>query len=332
MHSVDVILPFHRDDGFLRIAINSILASQGVSVRILLIDDRVDSKPIPDLEHIIVSRTGGSGYATAINSAKPHLESEFVSLMNSDDWSSPTRLIKQITALKASRKNLSTCSLIKFRNSRIKPALLGDIAPLEYDPKVLILGAYGANATWVAERDTWIKHIFFEDSSISDWLTAMKIFPQLDIIHVNENLYWYRQHVDQITNSNSQQQATFHDLLDEASKIAKQLDLFDEEFEMNFRITALPYSLTVEPSKSQLLHAWRYLISLNALGIEGADNLILRRRFFVAVKLIQVRYLDFGTLNALITGGFDLLKSLVTSVVQQPPKILRDSDVVMGVK
>lgn len=327
-----MILPFHRDDGYLRIAIDSILASQGVSVRLLLIDDRVNSSPIPDLEHYIVSRTGGSGYAAAINSAKPHLESDFVSLMNSDDWSSTTRLIKQITALKVSRKNLSTCSLVKFRKSHIRPALLGNFGPPEYDPNVLILGAYGANATWVAERNTWIKHISFEESSISDWLTAMKIFPQLDIIHVNEDLYWYRQHVDQITNSNSQQQAAFRDLLDEASKTAKQLGVFDEGFEMNFQITAVPYSLTVIPSKLQLLSAWRYLDSLNAASISGAENLILRRRFFVAIKLMRVRYLNFSTLRVLIIGGIDLVKSLVASVAQQPPKILRDSDVVMGVK
>jgi glycosyltransferase involved in cell wall biosynthesis len=332
VHSVDVVLPFHRDDEFLRIAINSILASEDVLVRVLLVDDRVDAKPIPDLEQYIVCRTGGSGYATAINSVKDYLKSEFVSLMNSDDWSSPTRLVKQINALKDSDKTLSVCSPIKFRKSHIKPALLGAFTPVEYDSNVLILGAYGANATWLAHRETWIREISFEKSSISDWLTAMKVFPLLEIVHVNEDLYWYRQHFDQITNSNSQQHLAFRDLLNEAARIAKLLNVFDENFELNFQITAAPYSITGKPSKIQLLNAWRYLRCINDVGISGVENLLLRRRFFIALSLIRMAYLDFDTFRVLVVGGLDILKSLMVSIFQLPPKTLRVADASIGVR
>ena len=324
VYTVDVILPFHRNDSYLRVAINSILASRDVTVRLLLIDDRKDRSVIPDLDPYIIHRTGGLGYAAALNSAVPYLESDFVALMNSDDWSNPSRLIKQISALENSQENFSICSLIKFKNSHLRPALLGEFDCQEYDSRVLLLGAYGANATWLARRKTWVTSIYFENSSVSDWLSAMKIFPGLKIISVNEKLYWYRQHTSQITKSAIQQSESFGDLLYEASKIAKKTDTYDENFEMNFRITAAPYSLSTRPSRVDLLASWRYLEKIDGLDVLGTKNLILRRRFIVAIQLAQSGYFNFCIIRSIIIGAIDLTVSGFSLIFHRPPRKLRE--------
>jgi glycosyltransferase involved in cell wall biosynthesis len=222
---VDVILPFHRDDEFLRVAVDSILASQNVIVRLLLIDDRKIPIAISDLDCYIKVHTEGAGYAEAINSALPHLQSEYVALMNSDDWSSPDRLHKQILSLEKFDAELSICSLKKFEKNHVLPALLGEIETEILDSNILLLGAYGANATWLATSKVWKESVRFEKSNVSDWLTAMKMFNRFRTAYLNENLYWYRKHPNQITSSDFQKRNAHRDLLDEASKLAKNLHI-----------------------------------------------------------------------------------------------------------
>lgn len=325
VHTVDVILPFHRDDLFLRIAINSVLKSTNVAVRLILIDDRKESTPIVDLDSRITLRTGGVGYAAALNSALPFLQSDYVALMNSDDWSSPERLVKQISALNRSGKSFSICALKKFKGSRIVPALLGEFQGDSFDPRVLLLGAYGANATWLSTREAWIENVNFEDSLISDWLSSFMFLEKLAPIYVNENLYWYRQHATQTTSTESQQRESFRELLDEASLLAETLNVLDKDFEMNFRITAAPYSLVCLPERSELIAAWKYLGLLERLRITGAENLVLRRRFFVSLKLLQRGYLRFDTLTALLIGSIEIVSSVIRESLTRIPSELKNA-------
>ncbi len=319
-----MILPFHRDDHFLRIAIKSILESEGVSVRLLLIDDRRNFSLIPDLDSHIVHRTGGLGYAGALNSAKPYLESEFVALMNSDDWSSPDRLVKQITELERREGDIAICSLAKFKSSRMIPALLGEYKSHDFDCRVLLLGAYGADATWLTRRDTWKSSFHFEESLVSDWLSAMKILPKLKVVSVDEKLYWYRQHTNQVTKMSIQQNEAFMDLLIEAAEIAKPAGLFDENFDMNFQITAAPYSLKTQPSKKDFLAAWKYLQVLESISIPGTSNLISRRKFLVAIRLAHSGYLNFSTVKSILAGALEIIYSTMKLLCQRPPRLLKE--------
>lgn len=326
MQTVDVILPFHRDDLFLRIAINSVLGSREVNVRLILIDDRPHPTPIFDLDPHISLQTGGVGYAKALNSALPLLNSDYVALMNSDDWSSPDRFIKQIGAIERSGKDFAICALKKFKGSRIAPALMGEQQGDVYDPRVLLLGAYGANATWLSTRRAWIENVKFDESDISDWLSSFKILPKVSPVFVNEYLYWYRQHDKQTTNSESQRKNSFRDLLVQASNLANELNLFDEHFEMNFRITAAPYSLSGLPERWELLSAWTYLKSIRELQIPGAENLLIRRRFLLAFKLVQRLYLRLDIFAALLVGFIELMSSVVGERLTLIPEGLRSSN------
>jgi hypothetical protein len=243
--------------------------------------------------------------------------------MNSDDWSSPDRFIKQISALERSGGDFSICALKKFKGFRISHALLGELHGDHYDPRVLLLGAYGANATWLSTRKAWIEKVKFEESDISDWLSSFRILPIVSPLYVNENLYWYRQHDEQTTNLESQRRESFRDLLIQASSLANALNLFDENFEMNFRVTAAPYSLNRLPGKLELISAWTYLKSVRELEIAGAENLLIRRRFLVAVKLLRRSYLRFDTLAALLLGAIELGTSIVGDIFTPIPQELR---------
>jgi hypothetical protein len=255
----------------------------------------------------------------------PYLESEFVALMNSDDWSSPDRLFKQINELDRREGDIAICSLVKFKDSRLIPAFLGEFKSHEFDPRVLLLGAYGADATWLTKRDTWVACFHFEESLVSDWLSAMKILPKLRVVSVNEKLYWYRQHTNQVTKMSVQQNDAFMDLLLQAAEIAKPAGLFDEDFDMNFQITAAPYSLLTRPSKNEFLAAWKYLQVLETISISGTANLILRRKFLVAIRLAQAGYLNLGTARSILTGTLELIYSTLTLIFQRAPRLLRES-------
>ena len=317
-----MILPFHRDDIFLREAIRSVLSNKGVSVRLLLVDDRINPEFIPDLDAKIMLRTGGLGYAGAINSAKKLITSDYVALMNSDDWCAPDRFLRQINALSLSGCDLAICGMKKFKDKRLVTSMLGEIVGEEYDSRLLILGAYGANATWLSTKKTWMRFVHFEDSSISDWLSGLTFFSKINVVLVNQTLYWYRQHSLQITNELSQKTRGFHEIIDQASGIAVKLKIFDENFESNFRITAAPYSLSKNPDRGSLKNAWEYLKKIENANLPGASIILKRRKLYVSLRLLKLGYFNGETLLAMMNGGVELIFRFLIDRVGRVPKDL----------
>ena len=107
---VDVILPFNKLDDYLLPAIKSVFASLGVQVRLILVDDRLDSSDsIPDLpgQNIVILRTAERGYGNAISVGLREVSSEFFALMNADDLVHPNRLNHQIRDLVKTNSELS---------------------------------------------------------------------------------------------------------------------------------------------------------------------------------------------------------------------------------
>lgn len=325
MHTVDVILPFHRNDEYLRIAIDSALSSKDVEVRLLLIDDRKIWEPIQDLDAYVTCRTGGIGYAGAINSARKHLQSNYVALMNSDDWSDPERLKKQISAITFGESEFSICALKKFRGLKSLTANLGELTGDKYDPRSLILGAYGANATLLGTREAWLQEVFFFESDVSDWVTAFQLLPRIMPEFVNETLYWYRQHENQITNSSSHQIKSTEELLDHARLLALRMGIWDKDFDMNFKITATPYSLRKPPAKTELLTAWRYLDSIEELNIYGVKNLLRRRRLFLGLYLMKLGFINFKILGTVVGSSLEYVLKKLDDFYRGIPRLLESS-------
>ena len=200
MKSIDVIIPTHRNDSFLREALLSVKRSQNVSIRIILIDDRtLDDTLLPqELVDVIVKTPGGVGFENAINFASSVILSEFVAVMGSDDLVAPDKYIKQITQLEKLDANLSLCRLQKFGSQGTQPSMVGEILGKQYFSKILLVAPIGSNGSWVARRSWWKENVVFRVQD-SDWALGLRIMMDTSIAYIPESLYFYRMHPSQMT-------------------------------------------------------------------------------------------------------------------------------------
>jgi glycosyltransferase involved in cell wall biosynthesis len=201
---VDVILPFHRVDRFFFEAIESLSASQGVSMRVILVDDRVDQTESVDAifkslkDFTLVSTGGGKGYGTALKVGTQETSSDIIALFNSDDLVDPMRLALQVTSLTNSDISITRIERIRA-DSRRSRSIAGSQDSKIYHPAYLLLGSYGANASWCMRSEWWKKHSFFDHSESLDWRIALRAFPISKIEYLDIPLYYYRKHANQVT-------------------------------------------------------------------------------------------------------------------------------------
>ena len=80
------------------------------------------------------------------------------------------------------------------------PFLLGINTSKVYHPLFLILGSYGADATWLMRSDWWRQNAFFDGYDCLDWRIALASFPKSEVFYCDQTLYFYRVHSDQSTN------------------------------------------------------------------------------------------------------------------------------------
>jgi hypothetical protein len=206
---VDVLLPFHNLNSLLIDAINSVLDSQAITLRIVLINDTCEELTLDDLaisrhsgHELIITPPGfKSGYGKSLDRAKAWLDSEYVGLMNSDDLVDPTKFNKQIQQLSAGNFDISITQMkrIDVRN-RVSTSIFANSEPLEYSPFFLLLGSYGANATWTMRREIFCR-LELDTKACLDWRLALANFSNLNIAYLPEPLYFYRRHSSQTTNS-----------------------------------------------------------------------------------------------------------------------------------
>lgn len=204
---VEVILPFHRCDLFLRQAIESVSNSLNVKISLLLVDDRLSEEinVQSELESVLenvnyrIIRNHNHGYGRSLNLGLQEVRAEFVALMNSDDLISPHKFHRQITKLQETNSDIIICRLQKFFNGSFIPALAGIPDLGLYSSKLLLLGAYGADATLLGRWEIMNEFRFDESSKTCDWITAFTEFPKLEIVGLNEALYFYRSHENQLT-------------------------------------------------------------------------------------------------------------------------------------
>jgi hypothetical protein len=78
-------------------------------------------------------------------------------------------------------------------------SLMGDFKGSNYYTELLLLGAYGANATWAMHTDWWKKNSFFDSDHALDWRIALRAFPNSTISLINHPYYFYTRHKKQTT-------------------------------------------------------------------------------------------------------------------------------------
>jgi glycosyltransferase involved in cell wall biosynthesis len=210
---VDVIIPFHRNDRFLREAIASAHASVGVVPHLILVNDtheKITEETLGLTENDSLVISYEKGYLGALSTGINASTSPYVAFLDSDDLTDPLRLKKQINRLQIDGVDYVSGRLQKFkrfskRGTRVSP--LG-LLPNSSDPRLLLfIGAHGADSTIVANglsiRESWKIHASFS-SAVADygWLLSA-ICQGHTISHEDDAIYYYRSHQGQLSRANS---------------------------------------------------------------------------------------------------------------------------------
>jgi hypothetical protein len=319
---LDVLMPFHRFDDYLKQAIDSLSATKGVTFNTILIDDRIDktqdiSKLVSNLKKFeIVSTTGGTGYSNALKLGTSCITADCVALFNSDDLIDPTRLQKQIIKLNTAEISITDIVRINWNNSKSR-SVTGAIKSNYYDPAFLLLGAYGANASWCMRRAWWEENAFFDDQPCLDWRIALNAFGKSEISYIAEPLYLYRKHKKQITNNKVLSRESLKPVFELWNKLLETYGIKPLSYDI-FSIFAVPWNKTsnleiIETNNfvSQIIE---HISFTNSNILKDYDKLI-KRRLLLAIRQ------DIGTLDRLKlaksghTALFPMLKDVIISIV-----------------
>jgi hypothetical protein len=307
---LDVLLPFHKIDIYFQHAIDSLASTKGVSFNTILIDDRVDKSQdintlVADLKSFeIVKTTGGTGYANALKLGTSCITKDYVALFNSDDLIDPTRFKKQVKELDKVELCISKISRIKRDNSN-SSSIIGEIKSKQYDPVFLLLGAYGADASWCMRTEWWKRNAFFDNQDYLDWRIALKSFKKTTISYIPEPLYFYRKHKDQVTKNRLSDNNDLENTYTLWNVLAKSYGLSNFSFEI-FCIFAAPWK---NSSSYKILQIQEFL--------EKIDNNELIQNSSVAPyfkKLIKRRLILLMRNNGNILNKFWLLKEGLSEV------------------
>jgi glycosyltransferase involved in cell wall biosynthesis len=318
---IDVIFPIHREDRYLIEAINSMRASVGINLRLIVIDDRPDKKNNLDYvfkrfkNYELISTSGNTGYGNCLRIASTYLISEFTALMNSDDTVHPERFSRQIKMLDNSELSITRMNRIDD-NGRVRQSNLGDIVGSRYNPAFLILGAYGANATWCMRRDWWVKNALFDNEQCLDWRIALRSFPSTKITYSSIPLYNYRKHSNQITSHRNIPQRELDILYSSWSAFINTL-IAEEIPREIFNLLAVPWNaFPSRVDQSYFTHRKLILLKIKEYHPDIYRDflkLVMRRdisaitkrgSFLTKIKLIMKSYNEFVPL------GKDLLTNL----------------------
>jgi glycosyltransferase involved in cell wall biosynthesis len=221
---VSVILPFHREpDSLLENAISSVKDSLGINTELILVDDRINpmTKLLGFKESCNVT-SGGVGYASALNLGKSFVQSDYLALMNSDDLIHPRRLITQVRLIQSTGIAISLCGTKNIGSIFAHRNVLGSAPSTFYSKKLLLLGAYGANASLVG-LTKFFENRYWDDIDMSDWKFALENYPEeISQSSTSELLYFYRRHSGQVTKKERKMPSA---LIDCARKYSESLGL-----------------------------------------------------------------------------------------------------------
>jgi glycosyltransferase involved in cell wall biosynthesis len=285
---VDVLLPFHRNDSYLKKAFDSVCAQSGVRTRVILIDDRKDrsTRLVLSLrpQDEIISTKDSSGYGAALEIGSKVIESEFVALMNSDDVSLPTRFAKQLQYLNNAEVSIARIGRITSKG-RQTPSLTGAMTVKEYDVRFLLMGAYGANATWCSHRDWWRKNFFADSLPALDWRIALRSFPGSVIALVPSIEYLYRRHPQQVTQTSLGRD--IHSYIgQEWQGLSRRFQLPELSIDEELLLIDPKSQLNGTPNLDCLLR-WFAALQTSTRSQETRDNLrdiFARRLIFASIK------------------------------------------------
>jgi hypothetical protein len=315
---LDVLLPFHRVDRNFEEALISVSASEKISLRLILIDDRTDksqdlSKNLFGLENFqLVETGGGEGYGKALSIGSNFIINDAVAIMNSDDLVSPNRFWLQLKQLE--NKQLSIAGLQKINSlGRPKKSITGDLSSAIYDPLYLTLGAYGANASWCMQSSWWKTNSFFDADDCLDWRIALKSFHKTKLGFIADKLYFYRQHKSQFTANRNIDQRQISKIYGEWTNFCNELGIGGYSIDF-FSLIALPWVKAQEFSISELsefMQRTQQYLSDNNPTLARDFLQLLKRRLLLGMR----GNISLGIKSDLLRVGFSELPSLLQDIM-----------------
>jgi glycosyltransferase involved in cell wall biosynthesis len=280
---VEILLPFNKIDEYFLTAVKSVLASEDVSTKILLLDDRVDcSADLPKLPNgtYAILRTSTRGYGNAIAQGLGQIKSEFFALMNADDVIHPRRLINQILDLELKGADLSVGKIVKFNSSgKVITQRLGHLTKGHYTEPVLLLGAYGADASWCGRTEK-LKSWKISNELATDWITALEYFSNLNVVYSPKALYFYRQHESQMTKSEVFKDFSFQEIYQSWSLMNLEKGYRTLSID-SVKLIAGPWMVSNKSSKKSIREASAWLRKFNESTNKRYANLVYRRNAFL---------------------------------------------------
>ena len=208
---LSVILPFHSNNKLLEEAIYSCIKALPNNSELILLNTSQQKLILRGAAtNTYVIDVPRFKYIEALSVGISQAKGEFIALMNSDDLVVESRFDQQLSKIASDKADLIICGIQKFKgNGRKVYPLLGEIGGVNFRSEYLLLGSYGADATWLFNAK-WAKQVdlFSSDGDSSDWTTALRVFPESKVSYIPERLYLYRMHDGQITRKNPETHTT----------------------------------------------------------------------------------------------------------------------------
>ena len=323
---IDLLLPFHKLDKYFDEAISSLELVKRISINVILIDDRVDKSK--SLSHIknrlknyqIVETRGGIGYGLALEIGSKYIQSNAVALFNSDDLVHPDRFFKQLDELESSELNFT--KLQRFKGRFKSSSLIGEMNAKFYSPMYLLLGSYGANASWCMRSEWWRRNAFFDNENCLDWRIALSSFKDSKVSYLDEALYFYRKHNDQVTSNKYLSRKQLQPLYESWNYFAISFGMPSSSFE-NFSTLALPWNSSEKIDIQDLKFTVKEV--LNSVKSENpnlyADFLrLIQRRYILAIRQ---HYSYMQKIHLALNGSPQILNLSKDIIYQLPMKPFR---------
>jgi glycosyltransferase involved in cell wall biosynthesis len=202
MISLDVLFPVGNYHKYLSQAVESIRKSNGVSLRIIFIDNGLENLNLERYarKDDLVLRASVPGYANALNYAQEFSLnwSPYVAHMNSDDLVHEERFRKQIKLLEKTSAELCICKIQRINSKgTLKEGFYGSLDYQFWHPLALMFGSYGADASWTSTKEWWVRNGFRNADlhpDLVDLELALRKFPTTRIAVDSSPHYFYRSH------------------------------------------------------------------------------------------------------------------------------------------
>ena len=306
--AIDVILPFHVVNSYLREAIKSVERSTGVNARLILVNDTGSGSYLelytPSIQAIEVY-TDSPGYVSALAKGILSSSSDFIGFLDSDDITSPARFARQINHLLEDGADLST-GVLQTMNAKgkviPKRPILGKIPSPKNPRELFLLGSHGADSALVGRGDfirkEWKSHANFP-ASLADFGWFFSLPPTTKVVHTHDAIYFYRSHNLQISRTNrllmnwNEVYPTFLKHQDNNFNTLGELNL--HEFPPNV-VAALVFPSSMpkltSSQKKELFRARKTILkSLKIRNEKKSDYLLwrktLNRRCFIATRELR---------------------------------------------